>query len=101
MILAFVLGFTVGLLPVWLVYWLVNVVGVWLYCDANGPHKLRAQKWMKGLSLLLLPTGIAGLMAGGGTLSPGQQVSVGSPDDLTRSESARASGNMTGPRSST
>ena len=97
--LAVVLGSTVGFLPVWLVYWLVNAVGAWLYCDANGANELVTQKWMKGLSLFLLPAGIVGLMAGGGTLSPGQQVSVGSTNDLTRTESARASSSMTGPPS--
>lgn len=98
LVLAVVLGLTVGFLPLWLLYWLLNAVGVWLYCDENGRRNLATQRWLKRLSLVLLPSGFYGLMAGGGTLSPGQSVSVGSRDDLTRTESARASGNMAGPR---
>ena len=97
LVLAVVLGLTVGFLPVWILYWAINETGVWLYCDSKGPNHLRRKTYIKRLSLVLLPSGFVGLMAGGGGLTPREAASTGSPDRRIREESARAPHGEVGP----
>ena len=60
-----VLGFMLG----WLLYWAFNVIGVWTYCDSRGSDSSRTQRWFKALSMVLVPTGVIALLAGGGGMS--------------------------------
>jgi len=58
-------GIVFGLPFLWLIYWAFNTTGVWLYCDGKGHTKLRTQRWLKRLSMILVPTGLIGLLASG------------------------------------
>lgn len=63
--LAIVGGVTIGFLFGWLLYWAFNVIGVWAYCDSRGSANHTTQRWFKRLSMVLVPTGVLGLLAGG------------------------------------
>lgn len=56
------LGYTFGLLALWLGYAAFNIVGVWFYIDHHGSHRSRRQLWMKRLAIPLLPVGFLNLL---------------------------------------
>ncbi len=89
--LALILGTTVGSPYGWLLYWGFNVAGVWMYCDANGTNKPRMQRALKVASFILLPSGVLGLLAGGGPQSFAYSARGVDPTRATRSPGVTSS----------
>lgn len=90
LVVAAALGWTLGYLLAWLGYAAFNILGVWLYSENK---RSLLQAWMKVLVIFMVPVGVIGVLASGDSgLRPSEAASIGSADETTRSESARAFG---------
>lgn len=83
-----VLTVTAGLW-VLLAYVVANISGVWFYADHHGARHARRQRWMKLLALVLLPSGVFGVLGTGGGATPSETSSGASSDPNVRTASAR------------
>ncbi|MGI9600362.1 MAG: hypothetical protein ACR2QE_00635 [Acidimicrobiales bacterium] len=89
LVIALVLGFVVGWPLMWVGYVVLNSAGVWLYADHHGSRRPRRQLWMKGLAIVLVPTGMLGLFGSGGGMSATEAAGAASDDEGIRKAAAR------------
>ena len=81
-LVAIILGWLRGYPLAWLAYTAFNVLGVWLYL---GPKRSpRLQTAMKVLAIFMVPVGVFGVLASGGSgKTQGEAGSPGSTDEVS------------------
>lgn len=81
-LVATILGWVSGYPLAWLAYAAFNVLGVWLYLGHK--RSWRVQTSMRVLAIFMVPVGVFGVLASGGSgTTPSEGASPGSSDEAT------------------